>query len=123
DGPQVVPAIEDRKIKRFSCLCPPQAQGVYGADTVARHRGIKRHSGHRFLRHPPDAKPTLIVDVMLGVSAQLDLNAPLCVMDFPWVAKAQPFVGIFDLRPINDGLLENTVLVPDAIPDGGDFEG
>jgi hypothetical protein len=62
----------------------------------------------------------------LGVGDALDAAAEMDVMDhgrpleFPGVAEAEPFVGIFLLPALRDDLAEQPEIVPDAIADGGD---
>src|SRR5690606_24842095 len=59
---------------------------------------------------------------MLGVSAELDLDGPVGALDLPRIAIAQPGVGVLYLHAIDDALLEDAVLVTDAVADGGNLQ-
>ena len=69
-----------------------------------------------------DIVPEVVEDI-LDHPVKLDLRGVLGSDDLPRGAVFHPIVWKFDLIPISELLLEETVLVMDAIPDGGQIEG
>ena len=64
----------------------------------------------------------MLVAVLLGVAAQLDLHRPLRPHDLPGIAEAQPVVGALLLPAIDDLLVEDAELVADAVAHRGNLE-
>ena len=68
---------------------------------------------------PDRAVAALVVD-MLDVAAEMHVIDHLRPLEFPGVAEAEPFVGIFLLPALRDDLAEQAEIVADAVADGGD---
>ncbi len=65
---------------------------------------------------------SFVVGIGFGMTAKFNLNIPLGASQLPGVAVDQPLVGNLNLPAIFNFLVKNTVLVADAIANGGNFE-
>ena len=59
---------------------------------------------------------------MFDAAAEMHVIDHFRPLEFPGVAEAQPFVGIFLLPALRDDLAEQAEIVADAVADGGDRE-
>src|SRR4029434_8195056 len=69
-----------------------------------------------FLRNPPDARPPILVDEVLGASAEPDVvGVTFGARHLPRVAETQPLVGRLHLPAVADRLVEDAEFVADAV--------
>jgi hypothetical protein len=59
---------------------------------------------------------------VFDAAAEMHVIDHLRSLEFPGVAEAQPFVGIFLLPALRDDLAEQAEIVADAVTDGGNGE-
>ena len=118
----VVAFIENLEVEGFGGLGTPEAQQVGVGDAMPQHRGVIGDAADHLDRHPAHMRVPLVVLVALGVAADLDVETDLWPADLPRVAVMQPVVRDFDLPAIDDGLVENTMFIADAVADRRDFE-
>src|SRR5260370_8951423 len=85
----------------------------------ADDRGVEGHRFHRFRRMPDREVASLAFD-MFDAAAEMHVIDYFRPLEFPGVAKAQPFVRIFLLPALRDDLAEQAEIVTDAIADRGD---
>ncbi len=57
---------------------------------------------------------------MFDAAAEMHMVDDLRPLEFPGVAEAQPFVGIFALPAVRDDLAEQAEIVADAVAERGD---
>ncbi len=84
----------------------------------ADDRGVVSDSLHGFCRTPGGAVAAAVVDVV-DEAAEMDVVYHLGALEFPGVAKTQPFVRVFVLPALRDDLAEQAEIVADAVADGG----
>ena len=76
DRAVIVAAIEDGEIERLRRFGAPQPQRIGGVGVIAEDRRVVGNADHGLLRQPAHAVTSLVIDVSLGVSAELDLAPP-----------------------------------------------
>src|SRR5450432_3530824 len=59
---------------------------------------------------------------MLDAAAEIHLIDHFRPLEFPGVAEAEPFVGIFVLPALRDDLAKQAEIVADTVADGGNGE-
>ena len=69
---------------------------------------------------PDRAVASLSIGDAFDAAAEVYVVDHLRALEFPWIAEAQPFVGIFLLPALRNDLAEQAEIVADAIADGGD---
>ena len=121
-GADVVALVELREVESVEGLGGPQAERVHGVVAVAGDRGVVRHGLHVLGVDPSAAVRVGVVADFLDVAAELDNACELGTADFPRVAAAEPVVRFLDLVAVLDDLLEDAVVVADAVAVGGEFE-
>src|ERR1700756_155022 len=72
-----------------------------------------------FRRMPDRAVASPVVD-MLDAAAEMHMIDHFRALEFPGVAEAQPFIGIFLLPAMIDDLAEQAEIVTDAVTDRRD---
>ena len=122
-GPEIVAGVERREIERFRGFRLPEPQQIRRGDTVAGDGRVVGHALDDARGYPPDPLPSLLVPVMLGVPAELDVEGDLRARNLPGVAQAQPLVRHLHLPAVPDLLVEDAELVADAVPDGRHLQG
>src|SRR5688500_577423 len=88
----------------------------------ADDRGIVGGGLHGFAGMPAGAFAAAVRD-MGDVAAEMQPIDHLGALESPWVAEAEPLVGIFLLPALRDDLAEQAEIVADAVADGGNGEG
>ena len=88
----------------------------------ADDRGVVGDRLHGFAGMPDRAAAALVVD-MFDAAAEMDVIDHFGPLQFPGVAEAQPFVGIFLLPTLVDDLAEQAEIIPDAVAAGGNRKG
>ncbi len=119
---EVVAAIEAVEIEGFGCLGPPQPQSVRGVRAVAEDRRVVGDAVDDVRGDPAHAFAAVHIVPALGMSAERDLDGPFRPHELPGVAVTQPAVGLFDLPAVVYFLLEDAVLVADAVTQRRDFQ-
>ena len=119
DRAEVVAVVEAVEVEGFRRLGAPQPQGVGGVAAVAQDGRVVGNGVDHAIRHPAHMLAADAVGVALGVAAQRHLHRPLRAHQLPGVGVAQPAVGLFHLPAVDDLLLEDAVLIADAIAQRG----
>ncbi len=119
DGAEIVAGVEDVELEGVGRARRPQPQRVDVLAAPADDRGVVGDRLHGFRWVPDRAVASLRLDVFdtAAVMHVIDHFRPL---EFPGVAEAQPFVGIFLLPAIVDDLAEQAEIIADAVADRGD---
>ncbi len=118
----VVAAVEDGEIEGLGRFRPPQPQGVRRVGAITEDERVVRHAVDDLVGHPAHAQPIVLVDVLLGGAAELDLDRPLRARQLPGIAESQPLVGLLDLPAVDDFLVEDPEFVADAVAHARHFE-
>jgi len=118
-GAEIVTGVEDVEIERIGRARRPQPQRVDVLAAPAHDRGVVGDRLHGFRRMPDRAVAALDVD-MFDAAAEMHVIDNFRPLEFPGVAEAEPFVGIFLLPAVGDDLAEQAEIVADAVADGGD---
>ena len=119
----VTPAVEGLEIELFGGARFPEAKEVHRVGAVAGHRDVIGNA-HQFLpAHPARDVVAAVVEDVLDVAIDLDLGGVLGAHDLPRGSVLHPGVGQLDLVAIAKFLLEEPVLVMDAVADGGKVQG
>jgi hypothetical protein len=116
----VVALVEDLEVERLGRLGAPQPQRVDAAVAVPGDHVVVRDALDVPRRVPARALPALLVGVLLGAPAEPDGHRLLRVGELPRRAERQPVVRLLHLPAVDEGLPEDAVLVPDAVPDRRD---
>ena len=98
-GAEIVAGVEDVELERIGRARRPQPQRVDVLAAPADDRGVVGDRLHGFRRMPDRAVAALGVDV-LDAAAEMHVIDHLRPLEFPGVAEAQPFVGIFLLPAV-----------------------
>ena len=122
DRAPVVPLVEGVEVEGLRGLRLEQAEEVRGAVAIAEDGDVVGHAPHHTLRDPAHPVAALRVLEALGMAAQRDVEGDLGPRDLPGIAQGQPLVGLLDLPPVADELVEDPELVADAVADGRDGE-
>jgi hypothetical protein len=105
------------EVERLGRLGTPQAQQINRIHVVAEDRGIDGHPAKDLVRHPAHAAEALLIDIAFGAAANADVIVDVRPPYLPRIAVAQPGIGGLDLLAVADQLVEDAVLVADAIAD------
>ena len=120
----VVAGVEDLQVEALGRLGAPQPQGVDDAVAEARDHVVVGDAEHVPSGDPARALDAVLVDVLLGVTAEVHLDGGLRVRELPRGAQPQPRVRALDLAAVLvEGLPEDAVLVADAVADAGHVHG
>jgi hypothetical protein len=117
-GAEIVAGIEHVELERVGRPRRPQPQRIDVLAAPAHDRGVVGDGLHGFRRIPDRAVAAFLFDVF-DAAAEMHVVDHLRPLEFPGVAEAQPFVGIFVLPALRDDLAEQAEIVADAIADGG----
>ena len=98
----------------LSCLCIPQAQGIYGAVLVADNRHIIRHSSYLGIALMHSSRCTVIVDAHIRLTIKANLYGLVWLPELPGKAISQPVIRNLYLLVVDDLLLKEAVLVTDT---------
>eukprot|EP00047_Mylnosiga_fluctuans_P003292 m.228426 g.228426 ORF g.228426 m.228426 type:complete len:867 (+) comp11740_c0_seq1:45-2645(+) len=112
DGLDVVAVVEVRQIEAIRRTGRPQTHGVDGVIAVAGDGGVVRQGQHDLRAGPLK----LAAGEPLDVAVEVDRQDVLRARDLPGIAVLEPVVGGLLLVTIADALLEDTILVADAVP-------
>ncbi len=118
-GAEIVAGIEDVEFQGVGRARRPQPQRIDVLAAPADDRGVEGNRFHRFRRMPDREVAALAFD-MFDAAAEMHVIDHFRPLEFPRVAKAQPFVRIFLLPALRDDLAEQAEIVADAVADRGD---
>ena len=118
-GAEIVAGVEHVELERVGRPRRPQPQGVDVLAAPAHDRRIVGDGLHGFRRMPDRAVAALGIDDMFDAAAEMHMVDHFRPLEFPGVAEAEPFVGIFLLPALRDDLPEQAEIVANAIADGG----
>ena len=118
----VVPLVEGVEVEGLGGLRLPEAQEVRRAVAVAEDRHVVGDAAHDALRHPAHAVAAALVLEALRAAAQAHVVGDLRARGLPGVAEGQPLVGLLDLPPVADQLVEDPELVADPVAERRDPE-
>ena len=121
-GAEIVAGVEDVELQRIGRARRPQPERVDVLAAPADDRGVVGDGLHGFAGMPDSAAAALVID-MLDAAAEMDVIDHFGPLQFPGVAEAQPFVGIFLLPALVDDLAEQAEIIADAIAAGGNGKG
>ena len=123
DGAVVVALVERLEVEGLRGLRAPQPQHVRGVHAVAEDRGVVGDALHHAVGQPATrSRPAASV----AVSVRPPRNTGNEISgrgDLPRVPESQPVVRRLHLPAVADRLVEDAVLVADAVADRGDLEG
>ncbi|MNM91888.1 hypothetical protein D3C81_1041990 [compost metagenome] len=122
DRTEVVAGIEAIQFQDFLGARPPQAQRVDAGAAPAHDRHVVRHRAHPLHRLPAQPHRTALVGRAVHAAAEADAEAVFGPLELPWIAEVQPGFGVLLLPAFRDDLLEQSVLVADAVAVGRDVE-
>ena len=94
---------------------PPQAQRVDRIVVVADDRHIVRYGADRRILFVDTFQVAVFVRTHVGVAAKADIDGLVDFLDFPGIAVDQPVIGQFDLLVVDNALVEQAVLIADAV--------
>ena len=120
---EIVALVEGGKIEGFDRLGLPQSQNSYGVGAVTRNRRVVRDPAHTAGWHPTGTISAGGVNGVLGVSAKINLDGCGGACKFPRISGGQPFVSTLDLVAVTNLLVEDSVLVANAIANCWNIEG
>ena len=118
-GADIVAVVEGVELERIGRARRPQPQRVDVLAAPADDRRVIGDGLDGLGRMPDRAVAALVVD-MLDAAAEMDVVDHFRPLQFPGIAEAEPFVGIFLLPALIDDLAEQAVIVADAVADRGD---
>ncbi len=115
DGAVVLALVERLEVEGLRGLRAPQPQHVRGVHAVAEDRRVVGDALHDAVGQPRDAQPSLGVRRGLGAAAEEHRERDLGPRDLPRVPEPQPVVRRLHLPAVADRLVEDAVLVADAV--------
>ncbi len=121
-GAEIVAGVEHVDAQRVRRARRPQPQRVDVLAAPADDRRVIGHRLHGLAGIPDRAFPAACIDRVLDAAAEMHLIDHLRALQFPRIAKAEPFVGIFLLPALADDLAEQAEIVTDAIAERRDFQ-
>ena len=122
-GAHVIALVEDAQIKLAARLGRPQAQGVDGVVAEAHDRSVVGHGPDFPGVDPACAHPAVRVGHVLAAPVEPHRKDGVGAGNLPGISVPQPVVGGLDLGAVDDLLLEDAVLVADAVAVEGQSEG
>ena len=114
---EIVAGVEDVDPQWVGRARRPQPQCVDVLAAPADDRCVIGDGLHGLAGMPDGALAALGVGDAFDMAAEIDLVDHLGPLQFPGVAEAQPFVGIFLLPALQDDLPEQPEIVADAVAD------
>ena len=118
-----IAVVEDSEVEAVHRLRGPQTHRIRRVGAIAENRRIVRHPAHHTLRNPLHVHTPSRIRVRLGVPAHLHLERVFRPIQRPRISQPQPVVGRLHLPPVTDQLIENSVLITNAIADSGNVQG
>jgi hypothetical protein len=119
DGRDVVALVEFPEIEFLDGPSSPEAERVDGRRGVARHRRVVGRGEHVPGVHPFLHEATVLVHPGADVAEELDPEPVARAGDLPGIPVAEPAVRHLYLRSVDDALMEDAVVVAEAVAVGG----
>ena len=114
DGANVFAAVEILQVDFVVSLCGPKAKRVDRLAAVTDHGNVIRNAAHMLVRLPPPDFTAVFTQNYLP-AAELDMDLVLRTHDLPWIADADPVVGLFHLFAFFQPLAEDAEIVAQSI--------
>ena len=118
----MVAGVERVEPDRIDRLGAPQAQGVHGIAAPADDRRVVGDSQHFFGGLPGMTLRAVPAGFARHFAAEANLVDDLAALEFPGVAEGEPVLRRLDLRAVDHALLEQAVIVADAVAEPRDAE-
>ncbi len=115
-GADIVALVEGVELQGIGRARRPQPERIDVLAAPADDRRVIGERLHGLGRMPDRAVAALVVD-MLDAAAEIDVVDHFRPLQFPGIAKAEPFVRIFLLPALVDDLAEQAVIITDAVAD------
>jgi hypothetical protein len=64
----------------------------------------------------------LLIVITFSSTSKLNFVTDFWMWKFPGISKSQPFVSLFNLPTVANGLVKNSKLVANAVADGWDLK-
>ena len=119
----ITTAVEGLEVEFLGCLRFPQAEVIDRIGPVSGDRDIVGNTGELFRVDPLGDGIAEVIEDVLHAAVEFDFGGVLGTDDLPRRAVFHPVIGKFHLIPVAELLLEEAVLVMDAVADGGQVEG
>jgi len=116
----VITRVELLEIEFIARSRLPESKVVSVESIKAWNRGIKSLGNNNLATFPVSSFNTTIV-VLSDVTIESYLIGDVSAFNFPRVAPAEPVVWCLHLVAINDALLEDTIVISDAVTPSRDF--
>ncbi|SHW51777.1 Uncharacterised protein [Mycobacteroides abscessus subsp. abscessus] len=123
DGLVVVARVEGVQLEGLYGPRAPQRQRVTSVHSVALDRGVVGDALEEALRNPASPEVPVLIEILLGVAAPPDNEIEVGFAYFPRVSVVEPVVGLLDLPSVADLLVEDPVLIADAVADRRAIQG
>ncbi len=123
DGLVVVARVEGVQLEGLYGPRAPQRQRVTSVHSVALDRGVVGDALEEALRNPASPEVPVLIEILLGVAAPPDNEIEVGFGYFPRVSVVEPVVGLLDLPSVADLLVEDPVLIADAVADRRAIQG
>ena len=118
DGADVVARVELLEVELLHRPRAPEPQRVHRPRTVAGNRRVVR-GGQDILRVDPVlGEPSPVVEVRVDSAVELDPEAIALARDLPRIAVPEPTIRDLDLLAGDDPLVEDAVVVAEAVAVG-----
>ena len=121
-GADHVALVEHGKLYRRGRARRPQPQRIGVTAAPAADQRVMRHRQHGLVGVPVGARGRKIAALIFDHAAELDGVVPVGMIELPRIAARQPVLRKFLLPAVFETLLEQTVLVADAVTVGGNAE-
>ncbi len=123
NGLLVSAAVEGFKIKFLRGAGFPQAEKIDGFRAESGDWDVVGNSENLASADPLRAGYALVVADIFDMAVNRNFGGVLGADNFPRSAIDHPSVGVFDLMTVAEFLFEKSVLIVDAVTDGGKVEG
>lgn len=120
NGTVVVTGVELSEVKLIARSGSPQSQVVCVKGVETWNRGVIGLGYYDFTAFPDASLDSSIV-VLSHMAVESNLIGDVGSLDFPRVTSAQPVIRWLYLIPVNDSLLEYTIIVSNTITPSWDF--
>ncbi len=121
-GADVVAGVEVAEVEFIGGAGTPETQRIDGAVEIAGDWRVVGDGKDIFGIDPLRDKAALVVGELMHAAMIMNAHAIERAGHFPGVAISKPGVGHFHLRAVDDALMEDSVVVADAVAVGGDLQ-
>jgi hypothetical protein len=110
------------RVDQVAALRRPQAQGVDALAAPAHHRRVVGDRQHALPALPGLDLAAPRAGDLAHVAVEADRVGGVRPLELPRVAEGEPVLGPLDLPAVVEALLEQPVLVADAVAEAGDAQ-